>query len=196
VASQVYSRIRQMSASFGSTRVAAAEFECTVYVWDLAARKRVAVLETPLDFGGRRLAINPQGSVCATASYKLGGLTCYSVDSGSTVLLRGDLKRLNFVSFSGDGALLYCGSERGPLKVLDAETGADVRSYPSTDSAYCGPHGPFEVVNKRQARAIELRRGARDHREAPSDRLQDRGRRLWAGTSLPFRGGRWSSRAE
>ena len=37
---------------YDGPRIAAAQFEITVYVWDLNTRKRISVFESPLDFGG------------------------------------------------------------------------------------------------------------------------------------------------
>jgi hypothetical protein len=154
---QIYSAIRHLDAPYDGPRVAGAEFQYTVYVWDLATRKRVCVFETPLDFGGRRLAINPRGDICAVASYTYGGLACYAADSGEVICIRDDLKQLQTISYSPDGRRLYCGSERGPMTVLDAETGADIAKYASTDYAYCSPHQPIELLSKRREGPVELR---------------------------------------
>jgi WD40 repeat protein len=152
-----YSAIRHLDAPHDGPRIAGGEFAYTVYVWDLKARKRVAVFETPLDFGGRRLAINPRGDICAVASWTLGGLACYSADSGEVVWVKDNLKKLQNLGYSPDGTRLYCGSERGAMMVLDAETGSEIAKYPSTDDAYCSPYEPIELLSKRTG-PIELRR--------------------------------------
>ena len=152
-----YSAIRHLDAPYDGPRVAGAEFLSTVYVWDLKARKRVSAFETPLDFGGRRLAISPRGDVCAVGSWTYGGLACYDADSAEVTYARGDLKQLQFVSFSPDGKRLYCGRETGPMSVLDAGTGADIAKYPYTDFAYCSPHQPIELLSRRRKGSIELR---------------------------------------
>lgn len=131
--------------------------ECTVYIWDLKTRKRVSVIGTPLDFGGSRLAINPRGDMCAVASYTLGGLACYAADTGEVVCVRDDLKKLHTVTYSPDGARLYCGGDQGSLAVLDAETGADLAKIPSADKVFCSPFKPIELLSKRKKGLIELR---------------------------------------
>jgi WD40 repeat protein len=157
VSKRTYSAIRHLYAPYDGPRIAGAEFEYTVYIWDLKARKRVAVFETPLDSGGRRLAINPRGDICAVGSYKFSGLACYAADSGEVICVRDDLKRIQFVSYSPDGRRLYCGCELGPMTVLDAETGADIAKYAATDYAYCSPYQSIELLSKRKKGSIELR---------------------------------------
>jgi WD40 repeat protein len=152
-----YSVIRHLYAPYDGPRVVGAEFEVTVYVWDLAARRRVSTFATALDYGGYRLAINPRGDLCAVASYNLGGLACYAADTGEVVCIRDDLEKLQRVAYSPDGSRLYCGAERGPLVVLDAETGADIDRYRAADKAFCSPFEPVELLSKRGKSPLELR---------------------------------------
>ena len=152
-----FSAIRHLDARYDGPRIACAEFETTVYVWDLSARKRVSVFETPLDYGGSRLAINPRGDICAVASYELGGLACYAADSGAVVCVRDDLKKLQSVHYSPGGKLLYCGALQGPLAVLDAETGTDVARCPATERVFRSPHQPTELLSKRKKGPLEIR---------------------------------------
>ncbi len=46
------SAICWLAAPWDGPRIAVAEFECTVYVFDLKSRKRISVFETPFDPGG------------------------------------------------------------------------------------------------------------------------------------------------
>jgi hypothetical protein len=154
---RTFSAIRQLAATYDGPRIAAAEFECTVQIWDLRTRKRFSVFETLLDFGGTRLAISPRGDTCAAAAYRPGGLACYATDSGDVVYARNDLKKLQRLVYSPDGKLLYCGGAEGPLRILDAATGTDLARYRSTDKVFCSSHQPIELLTKRR-RPLELRR--------------------------------------
>ncbi len=151
-----FSVIRHLFAPYDGPRIVGAEYESTVYVWDLKTRKEVSVFETPLDYGGSRLAINPRGDICAVASYTLGGLACYAADSGELVCIRDDLKKLQRIKYSPDGKLLYCAGAQGPLTVLDAETCVDFAKYPSTEKVFLSPYQPVELLSKRKG-PIELR---------------------------------------
>ena len=153
----LFSAIRHLAAPYDGPRIIGAEFDSTVHVWDLKTRVPVAMFETALDFGGRRITINPQGDRCVVGSYERGGLTCHATDSGEVAYLRDDLKKPQQVTYSPDGRLLYCGVEQGPLAVLDAVTGADVAKYASTDKVFCSPHEPVEILSKRGDGGVELR---------------------------------------
>jgi hypothetical protein len=152
-----FSLIRYLSAPFDGPRVAAAEFECTVYILDLKARKRVSAFESAFDAGGSRIAMNPRGDMCAVASYRLGGLACYDADSGEVICIRDDLVKLLGIVYSPEGQRLYCGAERGPLRVFDAETGADLERSPATERVFCSPYRPIEILRKRKHGPLEIR---------------------------------------
>ena len=151
------SAIMQLAASCRSSRVAAAEFDGEVSVWDLETRKRISYVDTPLDFGGQRLAINSEGDHYAIASWAYNGVACYHAESGEVVWARQKLKQPQFITYSPCGKRLYCGGERRPCAVLDADTGADLASYPATDKVYCSEFQPLELLEKRGKRKLELR---------------------------------------
>ena len=115
--------VRHLATSFGGTKAVAAAFAGTVSVWDVQSGEHVSTFETVLDFGGRRLAINERGNLCAAAAYSRLGLACYETGIGSLVWSRADLKQLQRLSVSADGSRLYCGSEITACAVLDFETG-------------------------------------------------------------------------
>ena len=134
-----------------------AEFSSTIYVWDLKTRKRILALETPLDFGGQRLQINPRGDICAVGSFKYGGVVCYSTESGELLWFKNKLKQLQVIRYSPDGKQLYCKCERRPLMIFDAETGSEIAQYRAAEDVYCGPYESIELVSKRRPGKIELR---------------------------------------
>jgi outer membrane protein assembly factor BamB len=97
-----------------------------VATWNVTAGSLLAVFDTVLDFGGRRLAIDSKGERCAAAAYTGKGLMCRGATDGTALWTRRDLKRLQFVAFSHDGLRLFCGSDARPCIVLDAATGEQV----------------------------------------------------------------------
>jgi WD40 repeat protein len=115
--------VRHLATSFGGAKAVAAAFTGTVSAWDIQSGEHLSTFETVLDFGGRRLAINERGDLCAAAAYSRCGLACYETGKGSLVWARADLKQLQRLSVSADGSRLYCGSEITACAVLDFETG-------------------------------------------------------------------------
>ncbi len=51
------------------------------------------------------------------------------------------------------------------MKVLDAETLADVAKFPSIDKVYCSPYQPIELFSTKLEGPVELRDGRETHRE-------------------------------
>ena len=66
--------IRQLTASRTGSFIAAGEFKQTVHIWDVCDRRFIRTLSTPLDFGGKRMAISTDGRTCVTGSYADGAL--------------------------------------------------------------------------------------------------------------------------
>ena len=147
----------RLDAPWDGPRIAAADNELTVYVYDLKSRKRISVFDTPFDGGKRRVAINPRGDICTVGSYTYGGIACYAADTGEVIGVRDDVKKVQRVTYSPDGKRLYCTTARGPMKVFDAETLADIAKVPSIDQVYCSPYQPIELFSTRFQGPLELR---------------------------------------
>lgn len=125
----IHFKVRHLATSFGGSRAAAAAFERTVSIWDLQTGEHVATFQTVLDFGGRRIVVNEQGTLCAAAAYSGRGLACYDISTGSVIWSRRDLKHLQDLSVSRDATQLYCGAETRGCAVLDFATGQTLDSF-------------------------------------------------------------------
>lgn len=121
-------RIRHLAASHAGPRAAAATFQSEVEIWDIASGQRVSAFDTVLDFGGRRLAIGPDGDWCVAAAYHVHGIACYDTASGAERWRRKDLKKCQYVGVSCDGRRIYCCFDERPCFVLDASTGETLES--------------------------------------------------------------------
>jgi hypothetical protein len=66
--------VRHLATAYTGRIAAAAAFNSTVATWDLNAKSPLAMFESVLEFGGRRLAIDTVGERCAAAAYDSGGL--------------------------------------------------------------------------------------------------------------------------
>ena len=139
------SAIRHLVAASGAPIVAAALFERTVQIWNWHTGEQLSEFDTVLDFGGKRLALNPSGDSCVAASWKKGkrdGVACYDTQSGHAIWSRPDLRHVQGLRFSPLGDAVWCWIEAGPVQRLDARTGLtlekiravqDVVESPSSD---------------------------------------------------------------
>ncbi len=149
--------IWRLNAPWDGARIAGADTAITVYVFDLKSRKRILAFDTPFDGGMSRLAINPRGDILTVGSYEDGGIACYAADTGELIGFRDDVNKVQRVTHSPDGKRLYCTAARGPMKVLDAETLADIAKVPSIDGVNCSPYQPIELLSTRFKGQLELR---------------------------------------
>ena len=143
--------VRHLATTFSGATVAAAAFARTVSIWDVQSGGHISTFETILDFGGCRLVINERGNLCAAAAYDRHGLACYETDTGSLVWSRSDLKQLQRLSLSPDGARLYCGSEIRACAVLDFETGQSLDAWRGVRRVFESPFEPVVLLDQTRA---------------------------------------------
>ena len=122
---QQSARIRHLASSRFGDRVAAAEFEERTHIWDVRKLRRVLSFATILDFGGNRLAISSDGTLCVAASFEKHGVACYSTDSGNELWRRADVQHSQHISFTAnDDGIIVCTDDRSSyiLSRLDGKT--------------------------------------------------------------------------
>jgi outer membrane protein assembly factor BamB len=149
------SKVRQMAPAASAPYIAAGYFAREVRIWDIKREQLAATLNTILDFGGRRLALSPDGSLCVTGNWNE-GVACYSIDRNSQQWSRPDLGGVNMVTFSARGDLLYCCTEKKTI-ALNAETGTASQDLPGLCGVF---ESPFPGV-----RILEDARGGVYHLE-------------------------------
>ena len=81
-----------------------------------------------LDFGGRRLALTPDGRTCIVGAWGQRGrgprgLAAYSIPDGKLLWNREDIHHIQYVTLSGSGREIYCGVEGSFAHIIDAATG-------------------------------------------------------------------------
>lgn len=146
--------IRQLAVSLAGERIAAAEFEQRVHVWDLATRSPVSTFDTILDFGGRRLAIAGDGRYCVVGAFRTHGVACYLADSGSGVWRRKDIKRIQRVRFSPDNLRVIVGCDRAISHILARETGETLAVFRGVKDVIESPWQPILLSSEN---SLELR---------------------------------------
>ncbi|GAA4447122.1 hypothetical protein GCM10023156_08800 [Novipirellula rosea] len=117
---------RHVATSFDGSAVAFGASKGVVHIFDLATGARVSRFDSDLDFGGSRLAIDPNGVFCAIASYNSNNLTLTDMQ-GEQLWQRTDVDEVQKVRFSLDGNTLLCSHHRGIISQLDVQTGETLR---------------------------------------------------------------------
>ncbi|MBN8733362.1 MAG: PQQ-binding-like beta-propeller repeat protein [Acidobacteria bacterium] len=137
------SAIFELAAAQRVPRIAAATPKRTVQIWDLTASQRISQFETVFYFGGRRIALSPDGDRCAAAEWnkgRHGGVACYDAVTGNVLWQRSDIRHTQAVRFSASGEHVYCRLNEGPLQQLNAATGETTQKFRGafgiTDSPY------------------------------------------------------------
>jgi hypothetical protein len=100
-------------------------FESRIQIWSWRTRQQLSEFETILDFGGRRLALTPDGGVCIAGSFHH-GLAAYSVPEGRVLWHRRDLRKVQLVTLSASGREIYCGVDGPSVQIIEAETGSSL----------------------------------------------------------------------
>jgi hypothetical protein len=122
------SAIRHLAITDESSIVAAALFEKTVQIWSWETGQQLGEFQTMLDFGGRRLALTPDGNACIVGAYGQDGrgargLAAYSIPDGRVLWNRKDIHHVQHVRLSGSGREIYCGVEGSSAHIIDTATG-------------------------------------------------------------------------
>ena len=86
--------IRHIATSFGGSRIAIAEFENHVQIFDHGNFELIAEFDTILDFGGNRLLISEDGQYCICGSWARHGIIGYDANTGEQIWQRKDLKKV------------------------------------------------------------------------------------------------------
>lgn len=94
----------------------------TTYVWDIASKRELAVLEVP-DVGGFSAAFSPDGARVVTSSEDQTARVWEAVSGRELLVLRGHEGAVSTAEFSPDGTRIVTGSEDQSARVWDAATG-------------------------------------------------------------------------
>lgn len=133
--------IRHLAESADSHTVAAAEFEHRVHLFNADTYAWKQTLETVMDFGGLRLALNDTGAICFTAAYYVHGVVAYSSEGGTILWQRADLKKVQRLLFDESRQELLCGFSEKAFHVLDPQSGKTVKSLRGVRRGYRTPGG-------------------------------------------------------
>jgi hypothetical protein len=146
------SAIRHLAAARKAPRIAAAFFKHTIQLWDTQTTHQLSQFDTVLDYGGRRIALNPAGELCVVAAWtkgKRGGVACYDALTGSVLWHRTDIRHTQGVRFSRGGESIWCGVQDGRLQHLNSCTGATRDALAGVDDVLDSPYSDQLLLQKR-----------------------------------------------
>lgn len=132
--------IRHIATTFDGELFATAEFEKSVYIQKIENGELQASFQTYLDFGGQRLAISPDGQLCAAGAYHIHGISVYCTIDGSVVWSRKDLKKVQWLEFDPTQKTLLAGFDEKPLNILDSKTGETIETYRGVRQKHISPY--------------------------------------------------------
>ena len=147
--------IRHVVSSSSGTRVVFGAFENEVEIWNLNGGTYETGFEARFDFGGRRLALSDELDTLVSGAYKRYGLTAFEVSTGRTVWRRPDLKKVQRLSLSRDGKVVFCGREGAPCEVVSIATGESVNRLRATATVY---ESTFERIQLLVGQTLRLQR--------------------------------------
>lgn len=132
--------IRHIATTFDGQLFATAEFERIVSIWRIDNGEHQISFQTILGFGGQRLAISPDGQLCAAGAYRIYGISVYRTLDGSVVWNRRDLKKVQWLAFDPIQEILLAGFDEKPLHILDSKTSQTIETWRGVRRKYISPY--------------------------------------------------------
>lgn len=141
-------KVRHISISEQKPHVALGAFERQVEVWNYQSGQRVSAFDTVLSFGGQRLAISKDGDRVLAAAWARYGLACYDAETGKLIWQRRDLKKVQAITLSKDGASAFCGIDSRPCLSIAISNGIEHRSFRGARHRVESSNSEFAVVDR------------------------------------------------
>lgn len=153
------SAIRHLAITDESTIVAAALFEKTVQIWSWKTGQQLGEFQTMLDFGGRRLALTPDGSACIVGAWGQRGdggrgLAAYSIPDGGILWNRTDIRHTQCVRVSGSGREIYCGVEGSSAHIIETATGATLGRVRSASEIIGSRYASHQLIVQKKRYSV------------------------------------------
>jgi len=141
--------VHELASARHAPLVAAGSINGAVAIWNEEACQKLTEIDTIFGFGGRRLVLSSDGTLCIAADYTKQGLACYDSLDGRQVWVRPDLKKISEICITRDGAAIYCGvDDRGSQKV-DLRSGRSLLSLKGENSVLESPYMPIGFYQER-----------------------------------------------
>jgi len=166
--------IRQLATSYDGSIIAAGEFNRKVHIWNIHDGAKVAVFDTVLDFGGRRLAISRDGRTCITGTYhgqylsesrvSGGAIAAYSTSDGRRIWENKRIKRIQGINFSfHESGKLYATFDDQPCRIISCSSGEEIEKIrgvrwiedsPLDSTRFVATDSGYSLVNSETCKAV------------------------------------------
>jgi hypothetical protein len=137
------SAVRWVAVTRETSATYATPPEGRLWLFNLSDRRCLRSFAVRYDFGGRRLAVSPDGSRCFVGCYDVEGMGAYLAD-GAEAWRRKDLKAIQQLEALPAENAVFCGRD-GASHLLCAETGKTMDKPRGVKAVYARTAGP-EVI--------------------------------------------------
>jgi hypothetical protein len=149
--------IRHLAAAEKAPVLAAGVFEKTVGLWHLGTGQVLQVLDTSLDFGGRRLTVSDDGELCFTGSYRRSKVECFNVATGLIEWQRNGVGRVQDLYAATSLGRLFCSDENRRCLMFEMRSGEHVDSFKGVKRVFGGGQDAFLFEEKEGTMEIKVR---------------------------------------
>ena len=139
--------IADIATNHGGLRCATVDLNDSIWVWDLTDGSLVSKFESCYSSGGRRLAIDPSGTLCIAGNYQGGRIEAYSVEDGSVVWRRKRLHKVQRLAYDARSDQWMAVFVEKPLLFLKRDTGKTAAELPSVFRRSISPYDEVVFVD-------------------------------------------------
>jgi hypothetical protein len=119
---------KEFRVSNDGSFVAVGSVDKDVCVIRVADNRRYDLPGVSYDFGGHRLAVDPQSGTLFSGAYHNTGIAAYEIETGNRLWHRRDLKKVQEIAYDSRHAVVYCAFKGRAAKPLNARDGRERRS--------------------------------------------------------------------
>lgn len=142
-------RIREIATAHDGTHCATVDLEGRIWVWDLTDGSLVSKFKSCYSMGGRRLAITPDGTLCAAADYQENGIAAYCIGDGTLLWRRKDITKTQFLSYDPLIECFVACFDNIPCDLLERGTGRTIEKLPHARRRTVSPYDDVVVLAER-----------------------------------------------
>lgn len=139
------SKHKEFDVSNDGTFVAVGSDDNDVCVIRISDNRRFDAPGVSYDFGGCRLAVDPQNGTLFTGAYYSTGIAAYDLETGNQLWHRRDLKKLQEIAFDARNVVVYCAFEDRASRPLNVRDGRERRAIRGLEAFHFSKNSDLAV---------------------------------------------------